>query len=300
MPLFSVVMNAHNRAGTLPRAIDSVLRQEAGDFELVIVDDGSTDETPGVLAAYQDDPRVRLLHQKNAGCAASRQTGIAAARGEYVVFLDSDDEAAPGWLGILRRRVGATRADVVSAGARIMLPRGRSASRMPVDLGPVLNNRKGLFLSGSFAVRRAVLLAAGGYVPGTEPVDHTDFLHRLVRHAESSSVSFEVILREVVIIHREDAVPYRPAALLRGALHLLETYPAHFQRDPRAWGVHLAIAGVNAARLGSMAEARSFFRRARSVNPRDARCHARFLIAGIPPLAAWVWRAPGGRGRSKG
>jgi glycosyltransferase involved in cell wall biosynthesis len=300
VPLFSVVMNAYNSAATLPRAMESVLRQERADFELVVVDDGSTDGTAGVLAAYRDAPRVRLFRQENRGCAASRQAGIVEARGEYVVFLDSDDEAVPGWLETFSRSLESAPADVVCAGATIARARGRSESRLPADLGPGLNSIVGLFLSGTFAVRRAVLLAAGGYVAGTEPVDHTDFLHRLVRFGESCPLRCNAVLREVVVIHREDAVPYRPALVLRGALHLVEAYPGHFRRDRRAWGTLLAIAGVNAARLDRLAEARDFFRRASAVNPWDVRSRGRRLVAGIPLLAGWIWRAPEARRGCKG
>ena len=85
----SVVVPAYNYARYLPKAIDSALGQTHPPLEVIVVDDGSTDDTPRVLAAYAD--RIRVIRQANQGAGAARNAGIAAARGEYVAFLDSDD-----------------------------------------------------------------------------------------------------------------------------------------------------------------------------------------------------------------
>ncbi|HVX12436.1 MAG TPA: glycosyltransferase [Pirellulales bacterium] len=92
-PLVSVVIPCYNQAEFLPLAIDSVLAQSYGSIELVVVDDGSTDNTPAVLAAYAG--RVKAVRQINAGLAAARNAGLAVATGELVAFLDSDDVLFP-------------------------------------------------------------------------------------------------------------------------------------------------------------------------------------------------------------
>lgn len=86
-------MPAWNAAGTIARSIESVLGQRHAQFELLVVDDASTDATAQLVDGYaMADARVRLIRQPaNGGVAAARNTGIAAARGEYVAFLDSDD-----------------------------------------------------------------------------------------------------------------------------------------------------------------------------------------------------------------
>ena len=95
IPKVSVVISTYNRAGLLPRAVNSVLAQTFTDIELIMVDDASTDDTPDVVASFAN-PRVRYIrHQRNRGVSAARNTGIAAARGEYVAFLDDDDELLP-------------------------------------------------------------------------------------------------------------------------------------------------------------------------------------------------------------
>ena len=96
-PLISVVIPAYNRARLIPRALKSIQQQTHRNWEAIIVDDGSTDETAEVAARLaREDERIRFLRQeKNAGAQAARNLGIRAARGEWVAFLDSDDVFLP-------------------------------------------------------------------------------------------------------------------------------------------------------------------------------------------------------------
>ena len=109
-PLISVVIPAWNCARYLRRALDSVLAQQYPDdrLDVIVVDDGSTDASPEIVADYAArDGRVRLLRQSNAGPAAARNRGIAAARGELIAFLDADDRWAPGKLAAQAARFAA-------------------------------------------------------------------------------------------------------------------------------------------------------------------------------------------------
>lgn len=102
MPCVSVIIPAYNRAHVLPRAITSVLNQTFTDYEIIVVDDASTDDT-GTVVQNTDGPLRVICHELNRGPAAARNTGIRAARGAYVAFLDSDDEWLPGKLA---RQIG--------------------------------------------------------------------------------------------------------------------------------------------------------------------------------------------------
>jgi glycosyltransferase involved in cell wall biosynthesis len=92
MPTFSVVIPTYNRASLITATLDSVLAQDRDDFEVVLVDDGSTDDTSEVVRKnYAQDKRVRYIRQANAERGAARNRGLREARNEYVVFFDSDD-----------------------------------------------------------------------------------------------------------------------------------------------------------------------------------------------------------------
>ena len=96
----TVIIPAYNQGHYLAQAVESVLAQTDPDFEVVVVDDGSTDDTAQVAQGFSD-PRVRYVYQENAGLSAARNAGIAHARGRYLTFLDSDDLFMPEKLALL-------------------------------------------------------------------------------------------------------------------------------------------------------------------------------------------------------
>ena len=91
LPLVSVVMAAKNYARFLPAAVESVFAQTFADWELLVVDDGSSDDTPAAVRPYLSDPRLRYLRSDRLGQPRAKNLGIGLSRGEYVAFLDADD-----------------------------------------------------------------------------------------------------------------------------------------------------------------------------------------------------------------
>lgn len=100
MIFFSIIIPTYNRARFLPKAIESVLGQTYSNWELIIVDDGSTDNTREVVGNYNDEC-IKYIYQENAERSAARNNGIRHANGEYICFLDSDDFYPPDFLSIL-------------------------------------------------------------------------------------------------------------------------------------------------------------------------------------------------------
>ena len=119
-PLISVILPTFNRAGLLPRSISSVLAQTFTDWELIVIDDGSTDNTAEVVAAWRKkSTQIRSVRQANQGVGAARNRGVAEARGAYIACLDSDDEYRPTHLetrlALLRRHD----LDLIQGGVRV-------------------------------------------------------------------------------------------------------------------------------------------------------------------------------------
>ncbi|MEK3669265.1 glycosyltransferase family 2 protein [Paenibacillus sp. FSL R10-2771] len=112
--MISVIMPTFNRAKTIQRSIDSVLKQTYQNLELIIVDDNSTDNTIEIIKSIPDD-RIKLIaHAKNKGASAARNTGIQAALGDYIAFQDSDDEWIYNKLDIQIKELLSYNVDVVS------------------------------------------------------------------------------------------------------------------------------------------------------------------------------------------
>ena len=116
MPSVSIIIPAWNAEKYIRRCAESVLKQDFADFELIIVDDGSTDGTPGILDELADrDERVRIIHQENAGVSASRNHAIDLARGKYIQFLDADDWVTEDSTKMLYRTAEENSCDLVVA-----------------------------------------------------------------------------------------------------------------------------------------------------------------------------------------
>jgi len=144
MPHVSVIIPTFDRAHCLRAAIESVLAQRYRDFELIVVDDGSSDATPQLLAAIEDK-RLRVVrHDRNRGAAAARNTGIRAAQGELIAFLDSDDVWFPEKLSVQAPALDAAPAgwDVSCTGHELrLLDHGVTRT---VRLKPLANWREAL------------------------------------------------------------------------------------------------------------------------------------------------------------
>ena len=118
---FSVIVPAYNSIQFLHRCISSVRAQSVTDWELIVVDDGSTDGSAALLDAYaKEDPRIRVIHQKNNGQFFARRRGIDAAQGDYLVFLDSDDAWMPDCLQTLHAVIKNHAPDMILYTGRVI------------------------------------------------------------------------------------------------------------------------------------------------------------------------------------
>lgn len=114
MPIFSIVVPVYNTEKYLDECISSILGQSFSDFELILVNDGSTDNSGNICDKYaQSDPRVRVVHTKNQGVVMARKTGVDMAVGEYVTFVDSDDWLDSGFYAPMIEKLEETGADVL-------------------------------------------------------------------------------------------------------------------------------------------------------------------------------------------
>jgi len=188
-PLVSVVMTVYNGEKFLAEAIESVLSQTFADFELLIVDDGSTDGSADKIQAFAGrDKRIRFFQlERNMGMADARNCGIAAAAGEYVAIMDCDDVSMP---DRLEKQVAFLRANLdiggIGAASRVMnhdltLQLYVFESQQQHAL-IVLDAFLGyMFMHPTVMLRRKLLTAVGGYEPGRRICDDLELWPRLLR-----------------------------------------------------------------------------------------------------------------------
>jgi glycosyltransferase involved in cell wall biosynthesis len=201
-PAVTVVMSVHNGLPYVEEAVDSVLGQDFHDFELVVVDDGSTDGTPDVLAR-RTDSRLRLVRQAHAGRVSALNHAVGLARGRYLANLDADDVALPGRLAVPARFLDEhPEVAVVGAGIEpyVGVVAGRRPRRLPrsdraIRWGFLLRNP---FFHSSATFRAAALAEVGGYDPAyAELADDADLLLRLGQRHRLANLSIPLAAKRL-------------------------------------------------------------------------------------------------------
>jgi len=240
-PFFSVVAPTYNCADFMVEAMESVLAQNRDDLEIIVVDDGSTDDTRERLAAYSD--RARIIRQDNAGAAVARNRGIEEAQGEWVAFIDSDDRWLRGHLDALERAIGSDpEAVMFFTDSWVIDEAGRKKKeKFSQEMGDspfltlLMNNTVS---TPGVAVRREVLAEEGGFYSGLRSGQDWDlwlrlaYRHKVVhvpeitiecRRRESSTMhtrGVSLTMREdnMLIMDRVEAMaPEASAAVMRRA-----------------------------------------------------------------------------------
>jgi glycosyltransferase involved in cell wall biosynthesis len=193
-PRITVVIAAFNAARTIGSALRSVLAQTEQEFEVVVVDDGSTDDTAEIARSFTSDPRIRVITQRNQGPAAARNAGLAAARGDYVAMLDADDLWLPEYLHVMGGALDAapeaafayTDAWVLDDETKRVRRRSAMSYQRPPTTVPdtrtfflLLVDRN--FVYTSVTARRLVLEAMGGYDESLVGVEDWDLWLRIAR-----------------------------------------------------------------------------------------------------------------------
>lgn len=192
-PRFSVVIPAYNAPRTIGRAIESALAQTVDDLEVVVVDDGSTDNTAAIARKHEPDPRVRVIRQANQGVAGAKNTGISASTGELIAFLDNDDLLMPRYLEEMRDALAAdSRAGLAFADGWLLdertgrLSRRSMSSRWMPD--PMPRTREALidaliqcnFIITAVTVRRKAVEDAGVFDPQANGADDLELWLRML------------------------------------------------------------------------------------------------------------------------
>jgi glycosyltransferase involved in cell wall biosynthesis len=187
-PTVSVLLPVYNAERYLREAIGSILTQTFADFELIAVDDGSTDRSPAILSDLAArDPRIRIITRPNGGIASALNDGLAAATGEFIARMDADDISLP---QRFERQVEYLRAhpDCVLLGSRVLLVDPFDTPLYESNHGPDHEEIERLFLGGegwavvhpAAMMRTAAMRSAGGYRTEYVPIEDLDLFLRLL------------------------------------------------------------------------------------------------------------------------
>lgn len=270
-PLVSVILPTHNRANVLGRAIRSVLAQTFPRLELIVVDDGSTDETADVVADF-DDSRIRYLKtEQSNGAAAARNLGVHSSNASLLAFQDSDDE----WLvDKLRIQVAAMQQaqgkSALVCGGYIVLPQagracyvGAEARMQKGDWGAD-NIYDFCFITPTWLIRRSTLEAVGLFDEQMPNLEDWELSFRLYRHG----AGIIALDQPLVLKHGgADSLNWEPTNRIASLQIIIERHAEIWQQHPQVLARLHDELGRLYCRMGQMREGRVAFRRAVKLAP---------------------------------
>ncbi len=239
-PEVSVIIPAYNAARTLEEPLESLVAQTHADWEALVIDDGSTDETSAVADRFaQRDPRFRVVRQPNAGVSAARNNGIAQATGEWLLFLDADDTMTPTHLELMTAALAQDNSlDAVTCGwASVSMDGYRTCTNLPDVEGDLFEH---LAVDWRFAihaclVRKSLAQEVGGFDVELCTSEDWDFWQRIAR----LGARFGAVRDVLAFYHmRPGSASKQARQMLVDAMKVLERGHAPDPRVPRPHPVY--------------------------------------------------------------
>jgi glycosyltransferase involved in cell wall biosynthesis len=290
--LVSVIIPTYNREKTIGRAIRSVLAQTYENLELIVVDDGSTDNTCSIVEKF-DDPRLRYVpFAQNRGASAARNEGLRLATGEFIAFQDSDDE----WLcDKIEAQIDAARQ--LGAGPvavfHMKVVYGRDENRVygngRVCCVPIipdggsqedyikLTHERNLMSPQTLLFSRSCLSEVGGFDPLLKNSVDWDFSLRLVYAARVCFIAEPLVMTYI----QPDSISTIKKSAARSQLRILLKMGRYSDVDRKVLGEHFGRVGMSLHRLGKPKSARKLLRRSVSLSPTPTNI-ARLVVNALP------------------
>ncbi|HAC87340.1 MAG TPA: glycosyltransferase family 2 protein [Gammaproteobacteria bacterium] len=259
--LISIVIPAYNYAQTLPRTVESVVPQLSDDCELIIIDDGSTDNTPQVISDLQQKYPEKIAAERkiNGGLASVRNRGIEIARGDWLIFLDADDEMADGAIEHIRQHLDANPETRFVAGGHVSVsPNGRRSAHTPGSMpdDPLARVRaylldKTLALSNGACVMHRDVFIRGNYPEAFRSAEDIPVFTQVL-----ASYPCSVLDEPLALIHKHaDSLRHQFSHAKAGGLKLVDEVfaphrlPGQFQSLRRAFFVQRCLSLFRSAWL---------------------------------------------------
>jgi len=251
---FSVIIPTYNNAITVIRSINCVIKQTFTNWELVIVDDGSTDDTEKQISPFLEDPRIKYIKQKNQGVTVARNHGASITKGEFICFLDSDDQVSENWLSDFYS-VKHTDTGYISCGYII-----RGEKYFP-KIKKNISDEKYSSLAGTFSVRRDVFNQIDGYDALLIQSTNWEMTARAIEHCKKQNFRIDHINNcnfEYMMHDDPNYTNNRDGQRAEATLYLHNKYKdsgvLHFRKNG-----FLKSSAVNYVRVGEIKKSREVF-----------------------------------------
>lgn len=288
MVLFSIIIPTFNRGDQLQKLLDRLYLQIFQNFEIIVVDDGSTDQTYLICREYRKEG-LFYLYQSNQGVSSARNRGALAAKGMFLIFLDTDDSVTNQWLedfhiALMRK----PKCDLIICETSIASTNSKSIIKVPaaeVREADDLDLR--LFKAGAYAVSKSLFVKTGMF-------------DRQIRFGENTELAIRILQDKpsVALIACPNFI-YTPSLSggsknlenkIQGNLQVLEKHPAYFAKHTKMWKSYLQVTAVSLMKLQRYSDAQQLFRKSLKLFPYDLKIAARYF-------RCWFYRVQSNRAK---
>ncbi|WP_057936050.1 glycosyltransferase family 2 protein [Algoriphagus resistens] len=278
MPDISIIIPFFNERNTLEKAINSVLIQDFKNWELILVNDGSTDDSLSIAQNFESS-RIHILSQKNQGVSAARNRGADHASGKWLIFLDADDLLLGDALDNYYGKMSNTNAGLIRSSytRRVCLENQNWIEE---------KNRKTAKIPGSFAILTKVFFEVGGY--------DVDFCYgensELFRRLEFKKIMTSHLDKDTLIYFDKEGTQSKNIhAIISSNKLLIEKYKEYFEYYPKEKQVYLQILGVCYLRIGDYKAANEILWNAYLLNKLNFRTLARWVLSLSPYVSEKIY-----------
>lgn len=292
--MISIIIPTYNREKFISRAINSVKNQIYQDWELIIVDDGSVDNTEVIVSEFiNNDKRIKYKKIINSGATKARNVGAFGASGEYVTFLDSDDEARPNWLSSFNELIQNGH-KVICCGYEYYNEFGEQiGSNSPYNMGGLYYGRIGRFTNGGvFILQRDLFINIGGYDEKVMAGQHSEMALRLFDVLEKEDIIINNLYIPLikVHVHKEAKIRTNDKALYDGTMYVLGKHHKRFLNNLDVYSNYLGVAALSSIKLGNTSTATNLFLISWLLKPLNFKKLLRYVISKSPFLWKLIWK----------
>ena len=276
MPYFSIIIPSFNRAHIIDRAINGILEQTFNDFELLIIDDGSNDNTKNAIEVFLNDSRIKYFYQNNAGVCVARNNGAKNATGDYLIFLDSDDFIENNWLRDFYD-ANNQKNDILFCSMKLV--KG-NLIKLISCLDPYEDGKsKGINTAGSWAIKKEVFFETGMYDEEIKFGENTELRFRLnERELKMGLVDkYNFIYYESI-----DGGSKNLKNKIDANLYIIIKHPNYFKKNPHVLRFYYQNIAVAFGKLSEVTHARQYFWKAYWIQPWKFKTLIRWFLCIFP------------------
>jgi len=277
--MISIIIPFFNAYHTLQRAALSVVNQEFSDWELILINDGSNDNSRAIAENFLGNRRIKLLSQQNNGVSAARNLGAANATGEWLIFLDSDDELTNNALRFFDEQIQKNNSiDLFVAGRTRQTSEG-SETRIPK------NGTASAMLAGTFCLSKSIFQKVGGYDPRFTFGENTELFHRI----SELTITRYFIPEVSLIYYNTSSGGSKNTENIIDSTSLFLSKHHHSMSAHQRYQYHQIVA-VNQLRFQRFEQAREHLWKAYFLKPINLKTFGRLVLSYFPIISKKIYK----------